>query len=138
MSFALGAYFAFDPFHTKPPLPNVTIEEMKVEVIQGSYCWEGVFKKECVDTFSPPELVKHQHVKAFVTSSESEIKIQFKNEPLENSLGVNVWRDSGIVERVLINEHSFTAPKSKGVYIYEVFARWDKGNSSYVFMIEVP
>ena len=36
-----------------------------------------------------------------------------------------------------LNENVLLVPKEKGVYIYSVSANWEKGSSSYVFVIEV-
>lgn len=45
---------------------------------------------------------------------------------------VTEWRAT-----VPLNDNIITAPKEKDVYVYNVFARWDKRDSSYAFVIEV-
>lgn len=92
---AFGLYFVIGQFGMKPPFPIITVGEKKVEIVQGSYCWEGLFNNVCADTSSPPELVKHQGLNATIVSPESEIKIEFKTEPNKNSTGANQWLQNG-------------------------------------------
>ena len=106
-------------------------------MVQGSYCWDGLLNSICADTSSPPELVKNQRLKPVVVSPESEIKIEFKIEPNENTLGVNNWISDNEVEEVSLCNNVLIAPKEKGVFVYDVHASWEKGSSSYSFIIEV-
>ncbi len=133
----LGIYFVIGQLSSKPPSPILTVGGKKVEVVQGSYCWEGLFKNVCADTASPPELIKHQGLKPTIVLPASEIKIEFKTEPNKNSIRVNQWLQNGETENVPLNENIFTAPKEEGVYVYDLFAKWDKGDSNYAFTIEV-
>lgn len=41
------------------------------------------------------------------------------------------------IESVPISDNIVLLPKEKGIYVYNVYARWDKGSSSYAFIIEV-
>lgn len=122
---------------TKPPVPVITIGQQQLEVARGSYCWSSFLTSECVDTISPPELLEHEGISPTVVSPASEIQITFKREPKKESVGVNVWLDGGDAESVALTNNTFIAPKEKGIYIYDVFARWDKGDASYAFVIEV-
>ncbi|WP_258000515.1 hypothetical protein [Bacillus sp. Marseille-P3661] len=124
-------------FSSKPPSPIITVAEKKVEVAQGSYCWNGLFNNVCADTISPSELIKFHGVKPTIVSPESKIKIKFKIEPNEHSLGVNKWLSDGNIESAPLDKNILTVPKEKGIYVYDVFARWEKGDSSYAFVIEV-
>jgi hypothetical protein len=134
---AFGLFFMIGQFSIKPPSPIITVGEKKVEVVQGSYCWEGLINSVCADTVSPPELIKHQGLTPLVISPESKIKIEFKTEPNKNSMGANQWLQNGETENVPLNDNIITTPNKEGVYVYDVFARWDKGDSSYAFVIEV-
>lgn len=133
----LGIYFVVGLFNAKPPSPTITVGEKKIEVAQGSYCWDGLINAVCADTSSPPEIIKHQELKPVVVSPESKIKIEFKTEPNKDSIGVNQWLNNEKTEDVPLNDNILTAPKEEGVYVYDVFARWEKGDSSYAFVIEV-
>lgn len=129
-----GIYFAFN---SKPPKPVITIENKTVEVAQGSYCWEGLINAQCVDMISPPDLIKHHELKPAVVSPGAELEIKFKREPLENTLNASIWFNNNEVENAPLNENALLVPKEKGVYMYNVSADWEKGSSSYVFVIEV-
>ncbi|WP_233204981.1 hypothetical protein [Geobacillus sp. WSUCF-018B] len=87
----IGGYFVIGLFSAKPPLPTITVGEKKVEVTQGSYCWNGLLNSVCADTSSPPELIKNQELKPVVVPPNSQLKIEFKDEPKENTLVVNRW-----------------------------------------------
>lgn len=133
----VGIYFIFGLINTNLPEPTITVEGKKVEVAQGSYCWNGLINSGCVDMISPPGIIEHQGLKSVVVSPASELKIEFEKEPSANTLGVNRWLNDNEVEDVSLNNNVLIAPKEKGVYIYDVNASWEKGNSSYVFVIEV-
>ncbi len=132
-----GIYFVIGQFNDKPPSPILTVGEKKIEVLQGSYCWEGLFNGVCADTASPPELIKYREMKPTVVSPESEIKIEFKTKPNKNSVEVSQWFQNGRTENVPLKDNIIVVPKEEGIYIYGIFARWSKGDSSYAFVIEV-
>ncbi|MGN7387911.1 hypothetical protein [Sporosarcina sp. SAFN-015] len=134
---SIGIYFVIGLFNNNPPELTITVDEKKLEVARGSYCWDGLFNSVCADTISPPMLIEHHKIKPVIVSSESELKIEFKKEPNANTLGVNRWFNDNEVEGVSLSNNVLLAPKEKGVYIYDVHARWKKGSSSYAFVIEV-
>lgn len=51
---AFGIFFVVGLFNPKPPSPIITVEEKKIEVAQGSYCWDDLFNSICADMISPP------------------------------------------------------------------------------------
>ncbi|MFS0687990.1 hypothetical protein AB1K89_01910 [Sporosarcina sp. 179-K 8C2 HS] len=104
---------------------------------RGSYCWDGLFQSSCAGTISPPMLIEHHEIKPVIVSPESDVKIEFEKEPNANTLGVNRWFNDIEVEGVSLRNNVLIVPKEKGVYIYDVHARWKKGSSSYAFVIEV-
>ncbi|OIK14116.1 hypothetical protein [Bacillus sp. MUM 13] len=134
---AVGIFFVIGLFSVKPPSPTITVKDKKVEAIQGSYCWRGLLNSICADTSSPPEIIKNQDIKPIVVSPQSKLKIEFKNKPQEDTLNVTQWRTNEKTENVSINDNAILLPKEKGIYVYDVYARWEKGNSSYAFVIEV-
>lgn len=133
----IGIYFAVQQCNAKPPSPTITVGDKEVAVAQGSYCWNGFLNSICADTISPLEMMKHQELKPVVVSPKSQLKIKFKNKPKENTLRVNRWLSNEEIENVPLNDNILTIPKEKGVYIYDISARWEKGDSSYAFAIEV-
>lgn len=133
----IGVYLFIGQFSSEPPSPTITVGDKNVSVAQGSYCWSGFLNAKCVDMISPPEIIKHHGLKPVIVSPESQLRIEFKNEPKVNTLGANWWVSNGETEDVQLNDNVITLPKEEGVYVYETFARWEKGSSSYVFVIEV-
>ncbi|MGZ9583670.1 hypothetical protein [Paenibacillus marinisediminis] len=120
-----------------PPSPTIQAGKVKVAVLQGSYCWTEMFRSECADMASPPMMVKHEGVKPVVVSPEAQLTISFGNKPNEDTLGANIWLGENGPKQANLNRNVLTAPKEKGVYIYDIHAGWNKGGSSYVFVIEV-
>lgn len=136
VGFVIGVSILIVQSGSKPPLPFITVDGKKITVMQGSYCWRSFFQGECADMISPPEIIDRQGVNPVRVSPESRLKISFKKMPLKNTLTANIWRNRN-TESILLKNNSLTIPKEKGVYIYDLSARWEKGDSSYVFAIEV-
>lgn len=132
-----GIYLIAEIFNSEPPSPTITFGKKGISTAQGSYCWNGLLNLKCVDMTSPPMIIKHEGLKPVVVSPEAQLKVEFKNEPKKNTLRANKWISNEEKETAKLNDNVLTAPKEKGVYVYDIFARWDKGDSSYVFVIEV-
>lgn len=96
----IGIYLVIGLSNNNPPEPTITVKDKKLEVAQGSYCWDGLFNAICADTISPPMLIGHHEIKPVIVSPESEIKIEFEKEPNANTLGVNRWLNDNEVENV--------------------------------------
>lgn len=137
ITLSMGGYFLIGLLNVTPPSPTITVEDKNVEVAQGSYCWNGLINAGCVDMTSPPEIIKDHEFKPVVASPESELNIEFKNTPQENTLNVNQWLTNEKTANVHIRDNKIVLPKEKGVYGYDVSARWEKGDSSYAFVIEI-
>ena len=44
---SVGIYFVIGLFNNNPPEPTITVDEKKLEVARGSYCWNGLIKSIC-------------------------------------------------------------------------------------------
>ncbi|KOP80252.1 hypothetical protein AMS59_02315 [Lysinibacillus sp. FJAT-14745] len=119
-----------------PPKPTVLSEGKEVPIVQGTYCWQNIINNECVDKVPPPEIIANKKIVPFSVPPRSEIKISFKKPPIDG-IEVDKWYSSDEIELVKVNDNVFSVPKEKGTYIYSISGRWDKGNSSYIFAIEV-
>ena len=86
---------------------------------------------------SPPELIKHHELKPVAVSPGAELNIKFNRKPQENTLTASIWFSDDEVESAPLHDNAVVVPREKGVYIYNVSAHWEKGSSSYVFVIEV-
>ncbi|QGQ98047.1 hypothetical protein EHS13_25710 [Paenibacillus psychroresistens] len=133
----VGVYFIFKLFSSEPPSPTISVGDKIISSAQGSYCWRGLLNAKCVDMVSPPEIIKMAGLKPIVVSPEAQLKIKFRNQPKKNTMGVNRWISDEKVEEAHLNGNILTLPKEKGVYIYDIFAYWNKGSSSYVFVVEI-
>ncbi len=121
---------------SKPPSPTITVGDIKIATAQGTYCWNGFMNSMCVDMISPPEIVAHKKLKVVVVSPEAKLEIGYKNKPKKGTLDANIWINIK-AKNVDLKGDVLTAPSEKGVYVYDIHARWEKGSSSNVFGIEV-
>ncbi|MFD1738869.1 hypothetical protein ACFSCX_20355 [Bacillus salitolerans] len=115
---------------TKPPIPVVAIESVKIPVVRGGYCWF-----ECADAPGIPESVERKEPK--VVAKNAGINITFNYEPKPSNIQITRMK---IGEEELYNQ-SLTVPSEQGVYYYEINARWNyddlNADSSYAFVIVV-
>lgn len=120
---------------SEPPLPKVTVDGKKVEVMQGSYCWKSFTGGKCVDMIGPKELIKHYDYKAPQVKPGSEVRINFGNKPSELSVSDLTETSKPIT---LKGSSSFQVSQQPGTYIYGIFSRWGQGkDASYIISVEV-
>jgi hypothetical protein len=120
--------------NTKPPTPTITTGDKKIPTTQGTYCWKGILSGKCVDMIAPPDLVKN---KPIVVAPGAELQIDFKKEPIKGSLTATIWKNNDDHEKAKLDGNVLIVPEEKGVYVYDVFARWKRGSSSYAFVVKV-
>ena len=132
----IGLFF-FEPFRSEPPTPTVTVGETTIPTTQGSYCWKGLLFAQCVDFVYTSSLEMAKEHKPTVVSPNEEIKIDFKKEPIVETLRVEKWIDKDNLEIYEVKNNSIVAPKEKGIYVFHIFANWEQGDGNYVFSIEV-
>jgi hypothetical protein len=133
----IGIYFSLSLINSGPPSPTITAGKKHIPTAQGSYCWNSLFNGRCVDMISPPEIIKHEGLKPVAISPKTKLKIEFRKEPEKNTLGANLWMRNSKTENVKINGQILTVPEEKGIYVYDIYAYWKNGSSSYAFVIEV-
>ncbi|MED4402237.1 hypothetical protein ABET41_12530 [Metabacillus fastidiosus] len=121
----------------KPPSPVITVGDIIIPTEQGTYCWSGFMNAICVDMISPPGIVKNSDLKPVIVSPEAKLNISFKDKPKANTLTVTRWINDEEMVEANLKGNTLIVPKEKGVYIYDVHARWEKGDSTSVFVIEV-
>jgi hypothetical protein len=119
----------------KPPKPTIIVDGQMIPVIQGSYCWSGDGVSRCEDKISPPELVKKQT--PIIVPPDSKLEVKFDVKPKDGSLGANLWVNGKPTKVQLIGSNKMIIPKERGIYVYDVYANWDKGESSYAFILEI-
>lgn len=123
---------------SEPTLPSITVNGKSVDVFHGSYCWRSLLGGKCVDMASPPDIIKDHGSAPNKIPSEAILTIKYKNKPQSGSMGANnLWISEDQLEEVHMNDNQLIAPKEKGVYVYDVHARWEEGSASFVFSVEV-
>ncbi|WP_027409838.1 hypothetical protein [Anoxybacteroides tepidamans] len=122
---------------SKPPAPRITVGATNIPTAQGTYCWTGLFNGMCVDMSSPIDIIRHERLQPVVVSPGAELRIGFRREPIKGTLGVRQWMREDEAEDVNLVGNMFKAPETKGIYIYDVYASWEKGDASHVFVIQV-
>jgi hypothetical protein len=139
--FIIGVVIVIALLNVGPPKVVILSEGNKIPIVQGSYCWKKITGVECVDKILPIEIIEKKNIEPFPVSPQSEIKINFKKNPTEEiEVQIEEVEESGDivdVERSIVKGNVLSAPKESGVYIYSVTGRWDKGSSSYSFIIKV-
>lgn len=65
----------------------------------------------------------------------TKLKIEIDESPL--SLEINEESEDGAVKSIDIRENEITLPTNEGHYIYEVKAKWNEGNITYVFDVNI-
>ncbi|MGE7842564.1 hypothetical protein ACQKNX_17355 [Lysinibacillus sp. NPDC093712] len=119
-----------------PPKPIVSAEGETITLVQGSYCWNKIIGFQCVDKIPPPDILEIKKITPFPVAPNSEIKIRFKKPPIDE-IEVEKWLSNSESPLVKVEGDVFSAPQEKGIYIYTISGRWDKGSSSFVFSIRV-
>jgi hypothetical protein len=133
----LTGILIFEPFRTEPPTPIVTAGNNKIKTTQGSYCWGGLLRGQCVDKiYSSPIDMANQH-KSTAVSPNEKIKIEFKKDPIDGTIEVEQWINKENIEKIEVINDSFLAPKEKGIYVYYLRATWKQGDGNYAFRVEV-
>ncbi|MFJ8089499.1 hypothetical protein ACIQ7N_15015 [Lysinibacillus sp. NPDC095746] len=107
-----------------PPKPIVLSEGKKITVLQGTYCWSKFTGSECVDKISPSSIIDNNKIVPFSVSPQSEIKINFKKQPIDE---IEVEMEHlGESKKIKVEGNVFSAPIEKGKYIYIISGRWKK------------
>jgi len=131
------AVIIFEPFRSEPYTPEVTANGSNIPTTQGSYCWEVILSAQCVDYIYTTPIEMAQKHNPTVVSPNEKITIDFKKEPNSGTLTVEQWMDENNIKTVELQNNSITVPEAKGIYVYHVLARWEKGDGNYAFSIEV-
>jgi hypothetical protein len=121
-----------------PPSMNgsILIDGKEYQMAKGGYRWERKqgLKTQVVTTDHASPYQMAEHIKAISLTPNEKIKISIEENPEISVYLVNV---NGREKEIKLVEHLITAPSEKGMYIYEVEAKWKNGTVSYVFVIEI-
>ncbi|MFL0507606.1 hypothetical protein ACH0B5_17930 [Ureibacillus sp. 179-F W5.1 NHS] len=125
----LSSFDTFEPVEGK-----IVSDNKEYTMIIGNFEWveedfeankkSNLDKKGLADEFDTLELEKG-----------TKLKIEIDGSPL--SLKINEESEDGSVKSIDIRESEITLPTNEGYYIYEVNAKWNEGNISYVFDVNI-
>jgi hypothetical protein len=132
-------HYFFRLFSGKPKR-NLTkfIPQTPVVRVDGNTIWlmgESQLKtgEETQYSMLPPERVKD--AEPVPVSQAAELTVHFQKKPV--LLQLNRWQDMKVAERKIMKGDSIYLPKQPGVYVYDLYAKWDEGYASYAFVVEV-
>ncbi|WP_182104250.1 hypothetical protein [Niallia taxi] len=118
------------------PAAIFTINGQIVPTVQGSYCWDGVLQSVCSDAPTPEIVWKEKEIEAVYVHPGDRVKLTFTRTPFENSINVANWSNDQENTAVLDGNY-LVLPEKRGVYIYVVSAKWERGSSAFTFIVEV-
>jgi hypothetical protein len=110
----------------------VTINNEKIEPMQGSFCWSEWGKGLCADTAGPLELA--EEMAPFVAEKGETVNLEFEKKPTAVSV-YQVETDEPIRQSASLD--SFQLPQQEGTYIFDIVADWRQGDVSYVIKIAI-
>lgn len=119
-----------------PPLLELKIGNDAMPTFRASYSWSYYDPKEKVmvgiemETISPTEMVNIE--KARKVDKIANIELEFGESPL--TYEVFVWDEAGNRNA---SPGNFDLSKLIGKNIFEIYAHWQQGDSSYVFALDV-
>lgn len=114
----------------------VIAEDKTYRISEGNTKWERKqgLETEVVmtDAASPPQLAETVH--AIKAEPNTTIQIEIEQDP---DLSIYLWDETNRVDEIELTDNQFSAPSSRGRYVYEVFAKWQNGEVSYTFVLKV-
>ncbi|MBP2079941.1 hypothetical protein [Oceanobacillus polygoni] len=118
-----------------PPQLTLTVEEDSFTVAQGGYSWsyeniDGTTVFVEADSMPPGEIVSDKN--PIEVDEDTEITLDFEMEPTDYK--VKIWDAN---HNVLAVYDKINLSEYKGNVIYEVFANWEQGSSSYAFLLYI-
>ncbi|MCT2343402.1 hypothetical protein [Niallia taxi] len=118
------------------PATIFTINGQIVPTVQGSYCWDGVLQSVCSDSLTPEILLKENEIETVFVHPGDRVKLKFTRTPFENSINVSNWSNDQ-ENKAILDGNYLVLPEKRGVYIYVVSAKWERGSLVFSFMVEV-
>lgn len=127
--------------HFLPPSVNFKVGDTTYSTEQGSYCWRDGNSAECLSLASSAEIV--EFTEPIEVSANKTITLLLERQPAQQTINITNSESNNSEEIEINKDNQFKTPKTKGVYIIDYYAIWEKddtgtsGDSSYVFKIEV-
>ncbi|CAG9623200.1 hypothetical protein [Sutcliffiella rhizosphaerae] len=99
---------------TKPPIPSVQVDDMKILVVRSAYCWV-----ECSENASIPELLDGKVIRE--VAGNSEIIIDFNSESIPDNITLSIY-DERMVRK---DNQPWKVPNKPGIYYFAINAVWN-------------
>lgn len=115
-----------------PTSGEIIVHSDKYEMIPGDYVSKGEPEIQSVDT--PSVLEFSEEFETLTVNKNSNIEIIIKENP---SLTVFQWNEDEQTKEVALKDNKLNVPQKEGIYIYEVKAKWENGEASFIFDVEV-
>jgi len=141
----------------KTPLLDIALitensTEQRVRAAQLTNCWSGVNENGmgfgyCSDSFHPMQLPDgYDEITLFLYDEEADIIMQFSDDYPPYSVSVQRW-DAQYAGTYSYDIYENGEPVRAGVngfrivddshdYVYEVYAKWEQGDSWYAFRVD--
>lgn len=116
----------------RPPQPELSVGSERVPFALGSYCWREGATGICADSIAPPDLLKFRQIPVMAVGPGAQMTVHFPALPKEMSAAVH-----GGGGPLAVDGSKVTLPTAAGTHIIILFARWDRGDGSYVFHVDV-
>lgn len=114
----------------------INVQEKEYEIEAGNYRWERKkgLETEVVQTDAASTYQIGENYNAIGLEPNTNINIEIEENP---KISVYQWNENDRDKEIILKNNQFSAPSSKGQYIYEVLAKWSNGEVSYTFVVEV-
>lgn len=115
-----------------PPYPHgfVEIDETRHEMATGGFKWTTGNQTVQTDAASPAQIA--ENFNAIVVDANSKVNMDIEQSP---NVSVYLWDHER--KKMMLEGNELTVPATSGHYIYEVVAKWNNGEVSYIFVVDV-
>lgn len=113
---------------------KLIVDDKEYNLIHGYYTYKDEeVEISKLDPFSPTEAANQFDTLAVAKNSKIEIILEDKTA----FINVHQRNENGEVEEVLLDENVLIVPAEEGYYVYEVVGKWENGETTLVFDIDV-
>jgi hypothetical protein len=119
-----------------PPEMQAVVGGSYAKVVRGGGCWAEAGQVRCTDTAGPVE--RTANVGPMVAAPGTPAELRFAWPVAPGAAVVRLWTGGRAAEPVALGaDWTFILPRAPGTYVYEAEARWEQGNGTYAFAVEV-
>ncbi|MFJ7934466.1 hypothetical protein [Sporosarcina sp. NPDC096371] len=113
---------------------KIVVDDEEYNLERGYYSYkDDEVELNRLDPFTPIDAAEQFDTLTVEMNSE----IEFVLDEKTTIVTVKQWDEDGEITEVPIDDNSLTVPAEAGYYLYEVIAEWRKGQTTFVFDIDV-